>query len=107
MQPEYSDGSGGNSGGGGGFHEGDPFWGVWVGAFNSKANAEARQQEMRNLGYPDPRIYWSADYSNLNQDGYWVVAAGIYDSESNAKYHMDKAKSAYSDTYVKYSGNHK
>ena len=81
---------------------------MWVGAFSNKSNAEKALADMRNAGYPDPRMYWSQDYTNLNQDGYWVVAAGIYRDEDGARGHMQAAINAgYSDAYVKYSGNHK
>ena len=61
---------------------------------------------MRNLGYNDPRIIWSQDYSNLNQDGYWVVAAGIYGDEAGARGHLQTVINAgYRDAYVKYSGS--
>ena len=50
-------------------------------------------------------MYYSADWTNLNQAGYWVVTCGANTSEADAQAVLSQALTYYGDAYVKYSGS--
>ena len=83
-----------------------PFWGVWIGAFSYPENAEERMAEARANGLPEPRLEFSSDWSNLNQDGYYVVSVGSYQSSAEAEAVLEQARQYYADAYVKHSGDY-
>lgn len=79
------------------------FYGIWV--YGSKDQQEAQDfaQQVKQNGF-DGQVYVSTDWSNLNQEKWYVVTAGTYYSESEAKNALDEVKLIYADAYVKYSG---
>ncbi len=81
-----------------------PFWGVWIGAFSDEAGARARASEAASRGF-NAAVYYSADWTNLNQAGYWVVTCGANTSEADAQAVLSQALTYYGDAYVKYSGS--
>lgn len=85
----------------------EPFWGVWIGAFNQRQNAQERADLARGLGFSDVRIELSSDWTGLNQKGYYVVSVGSYSSKAEAERVLSSARQHFSDAYVKYSGTRK
>ena len=83
-----------------------PYWGVWVGAFAERENAEARAAEVRSLGL-DARVEVSSDWTGLNQETYYVVSAGSYDTREAAEAVLPQMQQHYPDAYVKHTGDHK
>ena len=85
----------------------EPFWGVWIGAFSERKNAQERADLASGLGFSDVRIEFSGDWAELNQAGYYVVSVGTYSSQAEAEGVLSSAQRHFSDAYVKYSGAHK
>lgn len=83
------------------------FWGVWIGAFSERKNAQERADLAGELGFSDVRIEFSGDWAELNQAGYYVVSVGTYSSQTQAEGALSSAQRHFSDAYVKYSGAHK
>ena len=83
------------------------FWGVWIGAFSERKNAQERADLAGELGFSDVRIEFSGDWAELNQAGYYVVSVGTYSSQAQAEGALSSAQRHFSDAYVKYSGAHK
>lgn len=83
------------------------FWGVWIGAFSERQNAQERADLAGGLGFSDVRIEFSSDWAELNQAGYYVVSVGTYASQAEAEGVLPSAQRHFSDAYVKYSGAHK
>lgn len=82
-----------------------PFWGVWVGAYKVQGNAEKTVARLQGMGY-SAYMLMSSEWTNLNQDDYHVVTAGVYDSEADARAALAGVKSAgYETAYVRYSGS--
>ena len=85
----------------------EAFWGVWIGAFSERQNAQERADLASGLGFSDVRIEFSSDWAELNQAGYYVVSVGTYASQAEAEGVLPSAQRHFSDAYVKYSGAHK
>lgn len=85
----------------------EAFWGVWIGAFSERKNAQERADLACELGFSDVRIEFSGDWAELNQAGYYVVSVGTYSSQTQAEGALSSAQRHFSDAYVKYSGAHK
>lgn len=83
----------------------EPFYGVWC--FGSKDVSEAIQfiETLSSSGITG-KLCNSSEWSNLNQEKFYVVSAGEYKTEEEAKDALKKVKElGYSDAYVKYSGD--
>ena len=85
----------------------EPFWGVWIGAFNQRQNALERAAQARDLGFSNVRVEFSGNWTELNQAGYYVVSAGAYSSKAEAERVLSSARQYFSDAYVKYTGTYK
>lgn len=85
-----------------------PFWGVWVAAMKDLAGAEEVASELSSNGY-DAQIFLSSEWENLNADTWYVVTAGVFDTESEAEQVMDEleASGLTTSAYVKHSGDYK
>lgn len=81
-----------------------PFYGIWCYGGKSEEDANAYVQSMRSSGY-DAQVFVTTDWSNLNPEKFYVVTAGIYQSESEANAALASAQSFCADAYVKYSGD--
>ena len=78
---------------------------MWVGAYKVQANAEKTVANLQNWGYSAYMLV-SSDWTNLNQDTYYVVTAGVYGSEAEARAALSGVKSTgYESAYVRYSGS--
>ena len=85
----------------------EPFWGVWIGAFNHRQNALERAAQARDLGFSNVRVEFSSNWTELNQAGYYVVSAGAFSSKAEAERVLSSARQYFSDAYVKYTGTYK
>lgn len=83
------------------------FWGIWAQASKDKAEMEAAAQRMRSDYGFDAFVVLTTDWSNLNSEPWYCVSLGSYSSEDAANAALSKARSVYSDAYVKYSGSKK
>ena len=82
-----------------------PFWLVQVGAFKERANAERALSNLRTKGY-SAHILVSSEWTDLNQDNWYVVTAGVYGSRSEAEGALSGVRSSgYSSAFVRYSGS--
>ncbi len=84
-----------------------PFYGVWIGAFESRSNAERYLADARSAGL-DAHMLLSNEWTNLNQNPYWVVAGAVASTEEEANSLLATVQArGYSNAYVKYSGTYK
>lgn len=82
-----------------------PFWGIWCYGVKNSDEAYNYARTLSNNGF-DGMVYLTTDWSNLNSEPYYVVTAGIYSSESEAKSMLALVQSYCADAYVKYSGEY-
>ena len=80
------------------------FYGVWICAAKQQEGAEEVCAALQQQGYAAEIVY-SADWSNLNQDGWYCVTAGRYADKESADYALSRLQGTYADAYVKYSGD--
>ena len=84
--------------------EQDPFFGLWVGAYTKRSDAEALAAKLEDAGLPASYVY-SCDWENLNKDPYYCVTIGRSGSEPEAQAYTEDAKKAgFAKAYVKYTG---
>lgn len=88
------------------FNYNTPFYGIWV--YASKSNYEASNfaNDVSSNGF-NSYIENTTNWSNLNNEEWYVVTAGKYSTENEAKNQLDTVKKKYPDSYVKYSGEYK
>ncbi len=81
------------------------FYGVWISAFPSKADADALVSEVKEKGFEASSVL-STDWANLSSEPYYCVTAGKCANESLAKDLLEKVKAAgYTEAYIKESGD--
>lgn len=84
-----------------------PFYGVWIGAFEDRDNADRFNTAARGAGL-ESFMFLSSDWTNLNQKHYWVVAGAVASTEAEANALLPTVQSkGYGNAYVKYSGTYK
>ena len=83
-----------------------PFYGIWCQAAKSSSEAEKYAQKMKNNGFSSASVFLTTDWNNLNKEKWYVVTAGVYRTEAEAKNSLSRVQTYYSDAYVKYSGNY-
>ena len=81
------------------------FYGIWVSASKSYDDASNTSKEVTSKGF-NGFVEDTTDWSNLNNEKWYVVTAGKYASEDEANNKLDEVKKHYPDAYVKYSGDH-
>ena len=82
----------------------EPFYGIWVSASKDESQMQALASELAGRGY-DARVFITTDWSNLNTETWYVVTAGVYSSEEEARSALaDVQANVTADAYVKYSG---
>ncbi len=87
-----------------GYHE--PFWGVWTFASKSASEAMERATSMTTKGF-DSTIELTTDWSNLNDEEWYVVTTGMWRDREEAESMASSLRLAgYSDAYAKYSGEY-
>lgn len=83
------------------------FWGIWAQASKDKSEAEAAAQRIRNDYGLDAFVVLTTDWSNLNSEPWYCVSIGSYPSQDAANAALSQARTAFSDAYIKYSGDRK
>ena len=85
----------------------DNFYGVWVGAFKDYEDAMDLQEVLINNNFGDALIVDSTDFSNLNKDQFFCVAAKLTLDENEAEEVLADVKAeGYTDAYVKNAGDY-
>lgn len=93
-----------NAGNGNTMSEQEPFFGLWVGAFKERLDAETLITKLEDKGISASYVY-SCDWENLNKDPYYCVTIGRSGSEEEAQAYIEDAKKAgFPKAYVKYTG---
>ena len=83
----------------------EPFYGIWCYGVKSESDAQKGVEELQSKGL-DGDIFVTTDWSNLNSEKWYVVTAGVYYSEEDAKDALPDVKNAgYSGAYVQYTGD--
>lgn len=80
-----------------------PFYGIWCFASQKESEAQKAAEKMRQQGI-DAQVFVTTDWSNLNSSKYYVVTAGIFQTEEEAKDALSDVQELYKDAYIKYSG---
>lgn len=84
-----------------------PFYGIWCASTKDEESAKKVVEDIENKGEA-AYIYISSDWGNLNPEKWYVVTAGVYSNEADAKAVLPNVKSiGYNNAYVKYSGEYK
>ena len=83
-----------------------PFYGIWCGAAKTQSGAERTADSVRDNGF-EAEIFISSDWSNLNQEKWYVITAGVYYSKSDAENALSSIQNVYPTAYIKYSGEWK
>ena len=81
----------------------NPFYGIWCGASKDYEDALRFADGMKEKGLP-AQIVLTTDWSNLNTEPWFVITAGMYAEETEAKEALKTVKNSYPDAYIKYSG---
>jgi hypothetical protein len=82
-----------------------PFYGIWIGAFKDKTDAENFAAEAEEKGL-NAGVYLTTDWDNLNSEPWYVISAGEYQTSDEAENELsDVINKGYADAYVKYTGN--
>lgn len=84
----------------------DAFYGIWCAASKDKNEMERFAEAMRTNHGIDASVYITTDWENLNEEKWYVVSAGVYESEEEAKKELTGIQYVYPDAYVKYSGGY-
>ena len=80
------------------------FWGVWIGASKDEAVAKEIRDGARSAGF-SAYVYLTTDWANLNDEPWYVITVGPYNSEDEAEAALPAVRDAgYGDAYVKFSG---
>ncbi len=81
-----------------------PFYGIWIFASEDRDEAENRKKDAISKGFA-AEILVTTDWSNLNDQKWFVVTTGIYQNEKAAKDELNHVLDSYPDAYIKYTGN--
>lgn len=80
-----------------------PFYGIWIFASKDGSEAENSKKDATSKGFA-AETFVTTDWSNLNDDSWFVVTTGIYQDETAAKKALNRVFDYYPDAYIKYSG---
>ena len=83
-----------------------PFYGIWCTASKDSDEAMESANQLIEKGF-DGKVYYTLHWGNLNNEPYYVVTAGTYLNEEEAKANLAEVQSkGYPKAYVKYSGEY-
>lgn len=82
-----------------------PFYGIWCFASQKQSEAYNFANELSDDGW-NALVVTTTDWSNLNNEKWYVVSAGVYDTYDAASKELDDIKSIFPSAYIKYSGEH-
>ena len=81
------------------------FWGVWIGAEKNLSKANEMVGEAWSLGV-EASLVITAEWSELDSELGYMIVAGSYQTEEEAKEHLSEVTQDYPEAYVKYSGDY-
>ena len=85
-----------------------PFYGIWVYASKRLFDCEDTVRELKDYGYTAD-IYVTTNWSNLNDEQWYVVTVGTYETIEEAEKKLPDIRNIdlrYSGAYIKYSGQY-
>lgn len=83
------------------------YYGVFVSSAKSSAGLIPTINKLEEAGFDTNSTVYTPDFSGLNPEPYYVVTAGLYKSESDAREALSGIKTAgFKDAYVKYAGTY-
>ncbi len=81
-----------------------PFFGLWVGAFDERDKALDTVKKLEKKGL-EAYVVFTPEWETMSKDPFWAVTIGWSGSEPEAQAYIEDAeKAGYKDAYVKYSG---
>ena len=83
----------------------ESFYGIWCSAFKDLNDAEKAASKMEADGL-EARIFITTEWSDLNSEKWYVLSAGIYDSQADAEDELPYVQQFYPKAYIKYSGDY-
>ena len=84
-----------------------PFYGIWISATKSLKDANSTLKKVRAKGFNKSKIYTTTEWSNLNNQKYYVISTNQYKTKSSAKKALFCVKQYYKGAFIKYTGNYK
>ena len=106
QDPKGTQGTQGGNSSGTGTSLTEPFYGVWVAASKDYDEARSMANELEAVGLHGT-VFLTTDWSNLNPEPWYVVAAGYARAEPEAQSLCERVHAlGYTDAYVKYSGDY-
>ena len=82
-----------------------PFYGIWCQASKSLSEAQQYAADMTAQGFAG-KVFVTTQWSNLNTELWYVVSAGVYNTQGQAEAMLPNVQVFYPDAYVKYSGSY-
>jgi tetratricopeptide (TPR) repeat protein len=82
------------------------FYGIWCYASKDYSDAQINADTLIKYGF-DAQVILTTDWDNLNAEKWYVVTAGMYSTEEDAKEDLPSVQTVCKTAYVKYSGNPK
>ena len=81
------------------------FYGIWCFASKNRDEAGKRADDLIAKGF-DGHVFSTGEWGSLNEEVWYVVTAGVYETEEAAKADLNAVHEAgYADAYIKYSGS--
>ena len=82
-------------------------YGVFVMSSKDADQCVEAELKLEDAGFVDDVVLYTPDFSGLNSDPYYVVTAGLFDSEDEANKCLAKVQAAgFPDAYVKFAGTY-
>lgn len=86
-------------------NKGNAFYGIWCDASRDIDTAYKYVVDWESKGW-DAYVFFTSEWSNLNQENWYAVSVGIYSSEEDALQYLKEIQKSQSDAYIKFSGEY-
>lgn len=82
-----------------------PFYGILCAAYKTEDEALDYANTLKDNGFEGASVVVTTDWSNLNNEKWYVVTADTYQTKSDAKSELDRVKEICPNAYIKHSGD--
>ena len=81
------------------------FYGVFITSAKEEEQCDKSLDKLDEAGFHDSVVIFTPDFTELNQDPYYVVSSGKFKTKEEAEARLKEIKAAgFNDAYVKYTG---
>lgn len=82
------------------------FYGIWVLATKDEGQARQLLEKLCDMGF-EAELHISSEWRDLNQEKWYVVTTGRYETEEEANYDLPRVKDAgFAGAYIKFTGDY-